>query len=134
MYRVFPKLQGLMHRSYQEFNHAVVASWADFQPASGATWTPFRKPHKHWFYITSGTLTVYLNLLTAELLVDGTPLTRLPLEYAQHSLYAILFKDISMEVGPTSEPGMRFSAKSKYRVHNPSRNGRGRDAGGSCGA
>ncbi|CAO2650553.1 Nn.00g018450.m01.CDS01 [Neocucurbitaria sp. VM-36] len=117
MYRIFPKLRDLISLGYQELNHAVASSWAAFQPASRVTWSPFGKPHEHWYYITSGTLTVYFNFLTAELLVDGTPLTRLPLDYAQHPLYAVLFKDLLMDVGPTSEPGIDFSAKSSYRSY-----------------
>ncbi|KAJ4367486.1 hypothetical protein N0V83_007069 [Neocucurbitaria cava] len=117
MFRLFPKLRDLVSRSPQELNRAVVVSWAAFQPASGTAWNSLPTPQEHWFYITSGTVEVYLNLLTAELLVDGTPLTRLPIEYTQHPLYTSLFGKLFIEVAPTSQPGMRFSAKSTYHGH-----------------
>ena len=58
---------------------------------------------------------MHLNLLTGELLVDGTPLDRLPKEYEKHACYQALFSNSVLEVIPTVTPGMSFASKNRYR-------------------
>ncbi|KAF2833124.1 hypothetical protein CC86DRAFT_461565 [Ophiobolus disseminans] len=94
---------------------AVLENWADFRPAAGAHWNILSGPHEHWVYIKSGLLTVYFDLLNAQLLVDGLPLARLPAEFMRHSVYLPLFGKSTLAVAPTDRPGMQFSAKSTYR-------------------
>lgn len=62
-----------------------------------------------------GMLHVDFNLLTAELLVDGLPLSRLPSKYESHPLYRTLFGQAAIEVMPTRLPGMELA--SKVRLH-----------------
>ncbi|KAF2447904.1 hypothetical protein P171DRAFT_518926 [Karstenula rhodostoma CBS 690.94] len=90
-------------------NSAVTAAWANFEPRG--SWNVLAEPKHHWAHIKSGLLDVHFNLLTAELLVNGLPLARLPDEYTEHETYIALFKGLSIEVMPTNEPGMDFSAK-----------------------
>ena len=117
MYRVFPKLRGAILRDCIGLNQAVLECWAAFQPATNAAWTMLDSPHQHWLHITSGSLPVHFNLLTGELLVNGLPLSRLPPEFLAHPMYKPLFSASALEVVPTDEPGMRFSAKTMYRDH-----------------
>ncbi|KAF2638121.1 hypothetical protein P280DRAFT_91529 [Massarina eburnea CBS 473.64] len=115
LFRGFSKLQaGMLDGSLrEEVNNAVSASWVKFQPTGD--WQQGNSPHQQWFYMECGSLEVRINLLTAELLVNGLPLSRLPYEYTSHHIYAALFHQSSIEVVPTDEPGMSFSAKTLYR-------------------
>jgi hypothetical protein len=54
-------------------------------------------------------------MLTAELLVDGIPLTRLPQNYMHHLMYLPLFGKSSFEVVPTTVPGFQFSTKHEFQ-------------------
>jgi hypothetical protein len=114
MYRIFPKLRNAVLQDCAGLNQAVLATWAAFQPARDSTWMKLDNPYEHWLRIASGKLSVHLNILTAELLVDGLPLARLPSEYLAHSMYKPLFSASALEVVPTDEPGLKFSAKTTY--------------------
>jgi hypothetical protein len=117
MYRTMPKLRDHILHDNNGLNEALRANWAAFQPASRALWTGLPSPQEHWLTVTSGTLPVHFNLLTAELLVNGSPLARLPKEYMQNAMYAPLFHQSALEVVPTNDPGMIFSAKSTYNEY-----------------
>jgi hypothetical protein len=111
MYRLFDTLCNEVLQDSTALDQAILASWAAFMPASGDSWTPLNSPQEQWLYILSGTLPVHYNLLTAELLINGLPLTRLPSEFTRHTMYKSLFPNSVMDVGPTDEPDMRFSSK-----------------------
>jgi hypothetical protein len=115
MYRMLPKLRKNIFDDSRGLSEAVAINWAAFKPASTSSWTPLPGPQEHWLQITSGTLPVHINLLTGELLVNGLPLARLPSEFMNCCLYAPLFGKSTLEVVPTDEPSMRFSAKTPYR-------------------
>lgn len=87
---------------------AVAASWATFCPTN--RWSVLENPQHHWIYVEYGARAVHFNLLTAELLVNGLPLSRLPVQYTQHHLYSSLFDKVPIEVMSTDEPGMEFFA------------------------
>ena len=89
-------------------SQAVAASWAVFCPTN--RWSVLEKPQHHWMYVEEDAQAVHFNLITAELLVNGLPLSRLPVQYTQHHLYSSLFDNVPIEVTSTVEPGMEFSA------------------------
>ncbi|EAT85618.2 hypothetical protein SNOG_06967 [Parastagonospora nodorum SN15] len=116
LYCAFTKLRQCIQNGDTGLDTAVRKNWADFDPLPGAHWkTMSEVTHKHWLCTKSGDLTVFFNLLTAELLVNGLPLARLPSEFVQHPIYMPLFGKSTLEVVPTDQPGMRFSAKSTYQ-------------------
>ncbi|KAF2131741.1 hypothetical protein P153DRAFT_336326 [Dothidotthia symphoricarpi CBS 119687] len=115
MYRVFPKLRENILRDNTGLDQAVLATWAAFQRTPGTSWASLNQSQGHWLCVTSGQLPVHLNLLTAELLVNGLPLTRLPSEYLLHEMYTPLFQKSALDVVPSDEPGMHFSGKSTFR-------------------
>lgn len=115
LYRIFPKLRNHLLLKNTELNNAVLKNWTSFQPPLEGTWKVLGSEHKHWLHAESGLLPVHYNLLTGELLVNGLPLARLPSNYIDHPMYNALFGNATLEVVPTDEPGMRFSAKSMYR-------------------
>jgi hypothetical protein len=111
--------EGILNGNLQdELNKAVSASWDKFKPSD--SWRQYQHPHQQWLHTncindTGDERAVHFNLLTAELLVNGLPLSKLPREYTDHDLYSMLFDQASIEVVPTGEPGMEFSAKGNYR-------------------
>lgn len=113
MYNIFPTLVEAVDRDSSGLNEAIKISWAAFEPSTTSTWVL----KGQWVHITSETLPVHFNLLTAELLVNGLPLARLPAQYATHPMHHPLFRNHVLEVVPTAEPGMRFSAKTAYQGH-----------------
>lgn len=116
LYRVFTKLRQCIQRGNIGLDTAVRENWADFDPLPGAHWKIMSEAtHKHWLCTNSGDLKVFFNLLSAELLVNGLPLARLPSEFMRHPIYMPLFGKSTLEVVPTDQPGMRFSAKSTYQ-------------------
>ena len=117
MYRICPILRDAILRDFSGLNEAVLMCWAAFRPEANAGWTVLKRSHPHWLHIASGKLPVHVNLLTGELLVNGLPLTRLPSVYLEHEMYSPLFSASALEVAPTDEPGMRFSAKTMYHGH-----------------
>ncbi|KAF3000220.1 hypothetical protein E8E13_007207 [Curvularia kusanoi] len=117
MYRICTKLRDWIFRDCSGLNEAVLLFWSAFRPKASPGWTELDCIHLHWLRIDSGTLPVHINLLTGELLVNGLPLTRLPSEYLEHQMYEPLFSASALEVAPTDEPGMRFSAKATHRGH-----------------
>ncbi|KAF2726475.1 hypothetical protein EJ04DRAFT_571236 [Polyplosphaeria fusca] len=93
---------------------AIYESWSAFHPTS--SWQSLGSSHEHWLMMKpSSTRLIHFNLLTAELLVDGLPLARLPQEFMLHPMYSALFGKTSLEVMPDTELGLRFSAKYAYR-------------------
>ena len=115
MYRTFVRLRHHILQGNMGLHAAVLENWADFHPAAGRYWKILSNQHEHWLQINSGSLSVCFNLLTAQLLVNGLPLARLPPEFMQHSAYFPLFGKSILSVAPTDRPGMEFSAKSTYR-------------------
>ncbi|OAL48858.1 hypothetical protein IQ07DRAFT_681560 [Pyrenochaeta sp. DS3sAY3a] len=114
LFRAFPVLsRKIQSDTLQDgLNQAVVASWSAFRPSNH--WSVLGNPWHHWIHVKCDALAVHFNLLTAELLVQGLPLSRLPEQYMRHQLYSSLFGKSPIDVMPTNEPGMEFSAKRPF--------------------
>ncbi|KGQ08818.1 hypothetical protein BBAD15_g5854 [Beauveria bassiana D1-5] len=97
---------------------ALQQTWSAYP--GGATWKAASPPYGHWMITaipaaeTNLLLHIQFNLLTGELLVNGNPLSRLPAQYEQHSMYADLFGKTTLEVLPADFPGMSLSSKKSY--------------------
>jgi len=115
MFRAFPKIREILLRHAEELDQAISTCWVAFRSMADDSWAALDGPNAHWLITASGGLPVHFNLLTAELLVNGLPLARLPHEYTQHKMYQSLFTSVAMEVAPSSQHGMSFS--SKYEHH-----------------
>jgi hypothetical protein len=114
MYRVFGKLRTFILQDSTGLCDAVTANWAVFNSTTASDWHSLQRPQHHWLATTFGTLLVHFNLLTTELLVNGHPLARLPSKFRQHEMYRPLFSKSTLEVIPTDEPGLEFSARYAY--------------------
>ncbi|KAI1087952.1 hypothetical protein F5B19DRAFT_33837 [Rostrohypoxylon terebratum] len=99
---------------------AVRESWPDFRPTKD--WRVMDKPRHHWLETSSareenGFFSVHISLLTGELLVNGSPLSRLPKEYERHKMYPTLFGKAALEAFPSSVSGMIFALKKEFKGH-----------------
>ena len=119
LYRAFPLLmQEVTERRNSCLDHAVKGAWAHYE--TGGSWEAVESPYNHWMSNrteeshSSRPMFVHFNLLTAELLVNGHPLTRLPAEFENHPTYRALFGQSALQVMPSNIPGMQFSTKQPY--------------------
>ncbi|KAI1210197.1 uncharacterized protein F4807DRAFT_72953 [Annulohypoxylon truncatum] len=111
----------IVNNNNPALENAIKESWPVFRPINA--WRIRKRPYHHWLEIRSareegsGSLEVHFSTLTGELLIDGSPLSRLPKEYEQHSMYSTLFGRTVIEVRPSSIPGMRYSSKKAFSGH-----------------
>jgi hypothetical protein len=116
LYKSYPiLLEEILHRQNQCLDDAILRGWSGYPGAE--TWRPASPTEHHWLTtntrpsIGSSSMTVHFNLLTAELLVNKLPLSRLPANYEIHPSYETLFGRTTLEVMPTDKPGMQFSSE-----------------------
>ncbi|KAF5023030.1 hypothetical protein F66182_4914 [Fusarium sp. NRRL 66182] len=96
---------------------AIQRNWPDY---SRTTAWSLASATCYWLQTKSGQRTVHLSLLTGELLINGSPLARLPRHYELHDDYKRLFGCMILDVMPSDLAGMRFSATKSfqgYSVH-----------------
>lgn len=119
LHRVHPiLLEQLAHAKPRSLEDAIQKSESAYR--TGQHWQHCQEQEDHWLLTDipsveeRDSVRVHYNLLSGELLVNGSPLANLPTEYEQCSAYRTLFSYSAMEVMPTVLPGMRFSTKKKY--------------------
>ncbi|KAH4108552.1 hypothetical protein HBI25_111470 [Parastagonospora nodorum] len=112
--RIFPRLHQHILLDGEDLSNAISATWAAFNHSTKTKWTILSNGHRNWLCTLSGSLPVHFNLLTGGLLIKGLPLARLPERYTKHPTYSVLFQKFLVDVGPTDEAGMHFSAKSTH--------------------
>ncbi|CZS92555.1 uncharacterized protein RAG0_03169 [Rhynchosporium agropyri] len=122
MYKTYPELvRIIIVLGSSCLNDAIRKVWAGYVP--GAAWHYIPAPHQQWLQSSSSSdgysesFAVQFNLLTAELLVNGAPLAKLPAEYENHAMYSTLFGRSHTEVMPSSRPGFQFSSMCEYAGH-----------------
>jgi hypothetical protein len=94
---------------------AINQLWSTYKPSTG--WTALEDPNSRW--VTTQTfvkgdespMDVHFNLLSGSLLVDGSPLSRLPEAYESHSTYKRLFGGRVLEVVPSTLTDMTFESR-----------------------
>ncbi|OTA55802.1 hypothetical protein K449DRAFT_468641 [Hypoxylon sp. EC38] len=110
----------VVHRNSPALNNAIKASWSAFHAAGN--WDLMKEPYNHWVQWISppqskSKITIHFSLLTGELLINGSPLGRLPRQYEQNPAYRILIGKSMLDVVPSSVPGMQFSCKKAFNEH-----------------
>jgi hypothetical protein len=101
-------------------HEALKLNWSAYRPASGQQWNLIKRCWLTTKLAVGGgasLLTVHYNLVTAEVLVNGVPLGRLPHEYQSHEGIVSLFGKTPLDVMPSTEPGFKFSSKKLYEGH-----------------
>ncbi|KAG7294015.1 hypothetical protein NEMBOFW57_004076 [Staphylotrichum longicolle] len=99
----------IVHKGNGGLDTAIRQFWAAYSPPS-AEWTLPGLESRNHILERNGGLSVSFNLLTGNLFVNGYPLSKLPLDYQRHSTFRQLFGEQILDVGPSSIPGMQFSA------------------------
>lgn len=110
---------------------AIEQQWSDFQPQPTA-WSTFKYPNERWVHTRTASSAdrrsqqVHYNILEGELLVDGSPLGRLPTDYIRNPLYLRLFGAQILHVFSSDMDGMLFMSAREvngYLVHFGKRGG-----------
>ncbi|KAK4892491.1 hypothetical protein LTR27_008955 [Elasticomyces elasticus] len=115
--RLLYRCHGALAAYRLALDDGISESWTGFRP--GSPWTIAAS--SHWLTTTTvtghsgATLRVHFNLITGELLVNGLPLDRLPGRYEDCASYRTLFGSTTVEVMPTTVPGMDFAAKREFQ-------------------
>ncbi|KAK7937469.1 uncharacterized protein PG986_014337 [Apiospora aurea] len=98
-------------------DRAVLAFWENYKP--GNAWESLQPLRRHVMTSISSVskaqrkLVVSMDILQGRLLVNGRPLSRLPAEYDRHPAYAQLFGSQILEIAPSDEPGLEYTAGRK---------------------
>ncbi|TEY33340.1 hypothetical protein BOTCAL_0677g00030 [Botryotinia calthae] len=95
-------------------NTTVQFLWPGYQP--GIEWKALETPNERWLRTRTAGCSesasfVDINILTGELLINGSPLARLPHNYETHPTYKRVFGERTLEVIPSTMPGMAFETR-----------------------
>ncbi|KZP03932.1 hypothetical protein FIBSPDRAFT_844484, partial [Athelia psychrophila] len=96
-------------------DRALLALWSGYKRGPGR-WIGQVSPNDRWLVVkaapsASGTTqSVQLNFLEGLLLVDGKPLSRLPVTFSRHPTYTRIFGKKLFDVFPADSPEMEFTA------------------------
>ncbi|GAW18489.1 hypothetical protein ANO14919_079650 [Xylariales sp. No.14919] len=114
--------RNIIEHSQPCLHEALLSVWSAY-PYKGQ-WQAVGEPYHHWPTqsvgpsVHSNDVLIHISLLTGELLVDGVPMNQLPRQYEANKEYTTLFgQSTSIEVMPSREWGLRFSAKHQFRDH-----------------
>lgn len=102
----------VVHKKKLAIDLAIKEAWAAYH--SDSPWSVAPGGGNHWLVTGDRSLLVHFNLLTAELLINGRPLARLPSDYESHKTYRTLFGQSPVDVMPSELPGMQFSGQRKH--------------------
>lgn len=100
--QIEPYLRRSITDNRSKMDDAIKRIWNSFSP-SAAEWKAVDAPNERWIYTTTDSAdgarrtVVSYDLLSGSLLVNGTPLSRLPRKYESHDLYRRLFKTVRMQ-------------------------------------
>ncbi|KAF2019066.1 hypothetical protein BU24DRAFT_439393 [Aaosphaeria arxii CBS 175.79] len=118
MFRALPIAQNVCC-STTALDSAISVTWHQF--SAKGTWKVLSSQQQHWLSNTastsfgsSTTVLIHFNLLTAELLVNGVPFSKLPVDYRTHPTYKLLFNSTSLDVVPSISPEFSFSTIRSY--------------------
>ena len=75
---------------------AIKRLWSGY--CKGNSWTALSKPNDRWLMTISGPMTIHYNILDGSLLINGSPLGRLPASFESHGTYNRLFGGVCRSV------------------------------------
>ncbi|KAF8545391.1 hypothetical protein BDD12DRAFT_919880 [Trichophaea hybrida] len=109
-----PKLRTMILQTQpcREMDSCIKHIWSAY--VSGGGWKALQMPNNRWVVTkTSSDANVQYNLLTGQLLINNTPLKRLPPEYKAHATYLRTFGDRVFDVCP-GDDDMCYQSKKEY--------------------
>ncbi|TGO22272.1 hypothetical protein BPAE_0175g00160 [Botrytis paeoniae] len=108
-------LRGIIDYDAAGIDMTIQTLWSGYKP--GAPWKALDLPNERWLRTRTATvngqkpLFVELNILDGELLINGSPLARLPRDYESHATYQRIFGQKMLDVVPSTMPGMAFETR-----------------------
>ncbi|KAF7935181.1 uncharacterized protein EAE97_008088 [Botrytis byssoidea] len=108
-------LRGIILNDSAGIDITIQALWSGYN--SGAPWKALDLPNERWLRTKTAAfngqepLFVELNILDGELLINGSPLARLPRDYESHATYQRIFGQKMLDVVPSTMPGMSFETR-----------------------
>lgn len=93
-----PSLRKKVTDSRHGLDSTVSRCWVGYKP--GSPWTALKAPSERWLMTETAkqnglsSMTIHFNLLDGTLLVNGSPLTRLPHSYEAHPTFHRLFGEV----------------------------------------
>jgi len=93
-----PSIRERILADSQGIDRTVRQLWAGYRP--GSRWVALKTPSQRWLATKTtseedySSLSVHYNTLDGSLLVNSTPLTRLPRVYELHTTYSRLFGEV----------------------------------------
>ncbi|KAA6415954.1 MAG: hypothetical protein FRX48_00673 [Lasallia pustulata] len=124
-WRLLHTLEPLLHERILEVRNGLDSTvsqlWAGYAP--GCPWTALETPSERWLVTETSSegglssMLVHYNLLDGSLLVNGSPLTRLPRSYESHPTFRRLFGEKVLNVVPSTMNGMVFEARNELFDH-----------------
>ena len=134
------RLSHFLHRRVQQLtvdegntglNMAIEQVLSGFEP-SVTPWTSLAYPLDRWIHVRTqasavhSSQEIYYNVLEGDLIIDGMPLGKLPVEYLRSNMYRKIFGAQILHVLSADLPGMEFMTSrevSQYKVYFGMRDG-----------
>lgn len=102
-WRLSSRLEPLLRKRILEARSCIDSTigrlWGGYEP--GSPWTALKSPNERWVMTTTSStgnlssMLVHYNLLDGSLLVNGSPLTRLPRSYELHPTFLRIFGKVN---------------------------------------
>ncbi|KAF7929086.1 hypothetical protein BELL_0370g00080 [Botrytis elliptica] len=108
-------LRGIIINETAGIDMTIQSLWSGYKP--GTPWKALDLPNERWLRTKTATINgqeslfVELNILDGELLINGSPLARLPRDYESHATYQRIFGQKMLDVVPSTMPGMAFETR-----------------------
>ncbi|KAM0310792.1 hypothetical protein ACHAO8_007779 [Botrytis cinerea] len=105
-------MRGMIINDASGIDMTIQNLWSGYKP--GDPWKALGLPNERWLRTKTATfdgqesLYVELNILDGELLINGSPLARLPRAYESHATYQRIFGRKMLDVVPSTMLGMAF--------------------------
>ncbi|KAK7442560.1 hypothetical protein VKT23_016158 [Stygiomarasmius scandens] len=128
---VEPFLSTCINNDRKGVDAAVKAVWPDYSP--GSSWNFSTFPNNRWIISSTSVVAeedsqsqvVHVNIMEGRMLIDGKPLSQLPLSISGHTIFKRVFGSRALDVVPSKLKGFDFATRSRiygYGVHFTIRN------------
>ncbi|KAI9803787.1 MAG: hypothetical protein M1825_001667 [Sarcosagium campestre] len=116
-----PHLRSRILRDPRGLEQTLRSVWKGYDP--GRRWREYESPNERWLVSDSGKgsgesrTQVHYDVLSGSLLINGSPLTRLPRPYELHETYRRVFGERILDVVPSKDPDMLFETRTEVFNH-----------------
>ncbi|KAI9818941.1 MAG: hypothetical protein M1832_004109 [Thelocarpon impressellum] len=120
-HRLEPVLRRYIHTQPNGLDETIGRLWGGYK--TGTAWQALPAPDERWLAATTAStannasMQVHFNLLDGTLLINGSPLARLPRSYEEHPTFRRLFGERILDVVPSTMSDMRFESRTRLQDH-----------------